>query len=298
MAERLGFDAVLTGIDRLEQENQAGWQQHGEASSRFILAAADRASRRDLVVVAGGARAYDVPLAELADRFERVVVTDVSAGAAEATVRAHVSERRHSRVRVERFDLTGSYNPFVAGVDAAMEKARNVGDAERAIVDFCTTYDTPSSAVRLSSESEQADLAVSCMVLSQLGVAFKSYVEKCFGERAWDRGRVKRAPLEPALSTLGCLVEQHHVAALLGHSSLAVLVSDVSASVVVARADGSIEPKGEPQEQLSVEALCDRIPGRTEIVADASWEWPRVLPHRKTTGMTMRVDAVAMRRRL
>jgi len=65
----------------------------------------------------------------------------------------------------------------------------------------------------------------------------------------------------------------------------------------VKRADGSIEATGDAQEQLSVEALCDRIPGRTQIVADASWEWPRVLPDRKTTGMTMRVDAIAMRRR-
>ena len=105
-------------------------------------------------------------------------------------------------------------------------------------------------------------------------------------------------PLEPVLSTLGSLVEQHHVAAVLAHSALAVLTSDVSASVTVSRPDGSVEVKGEAQEQLSVEALCDRIPGRTEIVADASWEWPRVRPDRKTSGMTMRVDAIAMRRRV
>jgi len=85
--------------------------------------------------------------------------------------------------------------------------------------------------------------------------------------------------------------------ALLAHSQLAVLTSDVSARVVVAQADGSMEEKGEPQEQLSVEALCDRVPGRTEIIADASWEWPRVVPDRKAPGMTMRVDAIAMRRR-
>jgi hypothetical protein len=297
VAARLGYDDVISGIDRLELENRAGWKQHGEANARFILAAADRVPRRDLVVIAGGARCYDVPLAELAERFERVVVTDVCAGAAEEMVRERVSESRRARVRTELFDLTGSYNQFVSGVDAAVERAKNIGEAERAIVELCGTFDTPSSAARLSSETAEADLAVSSMVLSQLGVAYKSYVAQRFAERGFAREKVKQPPLELALSALGSMVEQHHIAALLAQSKLAVLTSDVSASALVARSDGSIEPKGEPQEQLSVDALCDRIPGRTEIVADASWEWPRVLPDRKTTGMTMRVDAITMRRR-
>ena len=130
-----------------------GWKQHGDANAKFILAAADRVARRDLVVVAGGARAYDVPLAELAERFERVVVTDVCAEAAEETVRQRVPEGRRSRVRVELFDLTGSYNQFVAGVDAAVAGAKNVGDAERALSDLCGTYDTAASVVRTLERS-------------------------------------------------------------------------------------------------------------------------------------------------
>src|SRR5262249_43631426 len=57
-ATRLGFDAVLTGIDELERQNRPGWKEHGEASAKFILAAADRAPEKKLLVVAGGARAY------------------------------------------------------------------------------------------------------------------------------------------------------------------------------------------------------------------------------------------------
>ena len=115
------------------------------------------------------------------------------------------------------------------------------------------------------------------MVLSQLGIAYKNYVSRCFAERGWDRERVKKVPLEPALSTLGSLVEQHHIAACLHTPAGGV---DVRRERLgrVARADGSIEMKGEPQEQLSVEALCDRDPGPHRMVADASWEWPRVRP--------------------
>jgi hypothetical protein len=297
VAAKLGFDAVIAGIDRLEQENRAGWKQHADANAKFILDAALRAPRHDLVVICGGARAYDVPLGELAERFERIVVTDVSAAAAEQTVRDRVPQARRARVRVELFDLTGSYNRFVAGVDAALGQAKTVSEAERELAELCSSYDTPASAARLSSIVAQADLAVSSMVLSQLGVGYKAYMTDRFAQRGWDRARVKSAPLEPALSTLGSLVEQHHIAALLAHSQLAVITSDVSASVTVARPDGSIEKKGEPQEQLSVEALCDRIPGRAEIVADASWEWPRVVASKKAVGMTMRVDAIVMRRR-
>ena len=68
-AARLGLDTVLMGIDRLANENEAGWKQHAEANARFILAAADSLPRRERVVIAGGARAYDVPLAELAPRL-------------------------------------------------------------------------------------------------------------------------------------------------------------------------------------------------------------------------------------
>jgi hypothetical protein len=297
VASKLGFDAVIAGIDRLEQENRAGWKQHGDANAKFILNAALRAPRHDLVVICGGARAYDVPLAELAERFERVVVTDVSMAAAEQTVRDRVPEARRSRVRVELFDLTGSYNRFVSSVDAALGQAKTMSDAERALLELVGSYDTAPSAARLSSVAAQADLAVSSMVLSQLGVGFKAYVTERFAARGWDRGRVKSAPLEPALSTLASLVEQHHIAALLTHAQLAVITSDVSASVTVAHPDGSVERKGDPQEQLSVDALCDRIPGRTEIIADASWDWPRVMADKKAVGMTMRVDAIAVRRR-
>jgi hypothetical protein len=296
-AARLGFDAVIAGIDRLELENRTGWSEHGAASTKFILAAVELAPGRNRVIVAGGARAYDVPLAPLAEMFEQVVVTDVCLEAAEENVRQRVGDKRRARVKVDRFDLTGSYNQFVATVDAVLAAARDVASAERALVDRITAYDAPSGAARLSGETGEADLAISSMVLSQLGVAYKAYVERCFGERGWDRARVKRSPLEPALSTLGALVEQHHIAALLDGARLAVLTSDVSAQSMVRRPDGSLEPHGQTEEQLSVEALVDRIPGRTEIIADTSWEWPRVEPEPGRAGMTMRVDAIAMRRR-
>ncbi|HEV8248326.1 MAG TPA: hypothetical protein VGP93_21265, partial [Polyangiaceae bacterium] len=257
-AERLGFDALPQGIDQIERGNRAGWQAHAEENKRFILAAAEQASPAGYAVVVGAARAYDLPLAEIAARFPRLILTDLSLQAMEETVRQHVPEALRERVTLERYDLTGSSEQFVRELDAAVAGAKSLALAERALLELCTSYDTPASLARLCSAPDAASFAVSSMVLSQLGVGYKAYAARCFRERGWDEQRALQAPLEPALSLLGCYVEQHHVQALLDQAALAVLTSDVNASDVRALADGTVEPQGEPLEQLSVERLHER----------------------------------------
>jgi hypothetical protein len=70
--ELLGFAAASAGIARTQRENREGWWAHAKRSKAFILDAAARVERPRLAVVLGAGKTYDLPIQELARRFERV----------------------------------------------------------------------------------------------------------------------------------------------------------------------------------------------------------------------------------
>jgi hypothetical protein len=278
---RLGLDGNGRGLDRLQRENRIGWEEHARESRRFILSAMERADATNLAVVVGGARAYDVPLEEIVRRFARVIIVDVC---------DDVSPTGPS---VERFDLTGTYNQFVADVGAIVARSQNESDAERDVDELVSSYDVPARAVRLCSEEVEPDFVVSSMVLTQLGVPFKSYVARAFHERGFDAKRIAEGSLGPSLSALACRIEQHHVAALLRVPKLAVLTSDVSETSVTLDPLGHFVRVGASRTQLSVENLTDRIPSGHEPIAHNAWNWLRIVPKRPgAPGASMSVEGL------
>jgi hypothetical protein len=298
-AGRLGIDRMGRGLDRLQRDNEAGWARHAEENVRFILSAMDRCPRTGIAVVVGGARAYDVPLDEIARRFERVIAVDVCE---EDDVRAGVARAvpepllRH-RISVERFDLTGTYNQFVAEVSAIVARSADERDAERGVEDLVSSYDVPAGAVRLCGAEIEPDFVVSSMVLTQLGLPFASFTARAFQERGWRAERVKEGILVPSFAALTSRIEQHHIEALATIPKLAALTSDVSETAVTMGPRGEIAHVGEPRTQLSVESLLDRIPAGTELLAQAAWDWLRVMPKRPgAPGASMAIEGVALAR--
>jgi hypothetical protein len=59
------------------RQHQAAWQPHLDRSSEFILSVAEKCQNRNTVVVLGSGLLLDVPLAELASTFDRVILMDV-----------------------------------------------------------------------------------------------------------------------------------------------------------------------------------------------------------------------------
>jgi hypothetical protein len=289
-AARLGLDRMGRGLDRLRRENQRGWDQHARVNRAFILSAMERARATDVALVVGGCRAYDVPLGEIARRFARVIVVDVcdELDTWEGIARAVSDPASRGRVSVERFDLTGAYGPFVAEVDAIVARTTTEGDAAREVSEFVSAYDVPASAFRLCRADIEPDFVVSSLVLTQLGLPFRSFVARAFRERGI---------LEPSLAAFACRLEQQHIDALLRIPKLAVLTSDVSEAAVTLGPHGHVLRVGEPRTQLSVEGLSDRIPSAHRPVAHDAWDWLRIVPKRQgAPGASMSVEGLVFER--
>lgn len=251
-----------------ERGAEADSGQHRKKLADFALQAAQSVEPGSLLIV-GALSAPELPLAALTERFQRVTLSDLELPALEALVRKHVPERQRERIRLERYDLTGSYAAFAAGVDRAVSGATDVASAERALLELIQSYDVDGRSAGLSSHEQAPDLALSAMVLSELGRGYARYVAQALTARGFE-DRSTRAPLEPALTLLRTLVAQHHVQALLRRAKSAALISVVS--------ELRLPAQPEPTDVLEVEHLTERLPHETNVRAEESWEWQRPLP--------------------
>ena len=265
-------------------------REHVKKLRDCVLQAADSAKPGAAVVV-GALRCADLPLAELATRFERLTLSDLDSSELEALVRRSIPETLRGRVRVERYDPTGSYLEFAEGVKSAVQAASQAPEAEQALEQLLQSYDVGAGSAGLTLAEGKADLAVSALLLSELGRGYAPCVARNLAARGHAESSVKRAPLQPALELFSRLVEQHHIAALLRRASSAVLVSAVSEVVLTGAGNG--QPVGEPCDLLGVEQLSERLPKMADVKDERSWEWRRPLPEssEKSSLLTL-VEAV------
>ena len=251
--ELLGFADASAGIARTQRENREGWWAHARRSKAFILDAASRAARRGLAVVLGAGKAYDLPLEELAGRFERLVLIDIDADALEATCAATIRERRN--VELRPMDVTGVTARLARGIASALDAPA----PQKAFEALCRSY-------RLASlprfVDERADLLVSGMVLSQLGLQPKLAAKRLYEARFG-------APFPQAWAqpwdVLERQLQQDHIDALGAQAALTVLTSDV-----VHRSGG------EAWSVIGAQRLAERIPPSLRVLAHAAWTWQRV----------------------
>jgi hypothetical protein len=251
--------------------------EHARKLSRFVLDAAQSVEPGSALVV-GALAAPELPFAELAARFERLTLNDLDLARLEELTRRTVSERHRERVRLERYDPTGSYAAFTRSLSSAVDGAEHEAGAEQALLAVLQSYDVGASSAGLSALEERPNLAISALLLPELGRGYGARIASALSARGWDERRVERAPLLPALTLFRCLLVQHHIHALLRRAKSAVLVSPVSELVLVAGAGGKSVADGEPRDLLSVERLVERLPQIAEIKAEQSWERQKARP--------------------
>lgn len=75
-ARRLGYLKEAIGIDARYKRCKASWVPHLDNTCQVILASAARCERRRTALIAGSGLCLDLPLAELAEMFGRVVLLD------------------------------------------------------------------------------------------------------------------------------------------------------------------------------------------------------------------------------
>ena len=283
-APELSDDEAATLVDFMGSSSSSSWTteaapaggEHATKLRRFVLDAAQN-SQPSSVLVVGALATPDLPLAELAARFGRLTLSDLDLPRLEELRRA-IPEQHRDRVKLERYDVTGSYAAFVAGVKAAVGGASSLADAEQALLALIESYDVGAGSAGLSVAEETPSLAVSAMSLSELGRGYGACIAGALTARGWDGQAVNRAPLAPALRFLACLVEQHHVHALLRRAKSAALISAVSTVELAGGPGPNAKPLGEPTDLLSVERLSERLPEIAEIKAEQSWEWRQDRP--------------------
>jgi len=101
--------------------------QHRRESQRLILAVAGRV-RTGSAVVLGAGRCQEIPLAELAGRFESVTLNDVARPPLDVALAGLPSEQA-GRVRLRVDDLTGSTAAFLEGVAAYLGRTEDPAEA-------------------------------------------------------------------------------------------------------------------------------------------------------------------------
>jgi hypothetical protein len=102
-ARKLGLVHEHVAITFRRRRAGRAWAPHLEASRAAILAAAGHCSHHTRVLVIAAGDCADVPVAELAARFDEVVLSDVVLG---PELGRHV-RAGHGRVRTEIWDATG-----------------------------------------------------------------------------------------------------------------------------------------------------------------------------------------------
>ncbi len=250
--------------------------EHASKLRRFVLDAAQTVEAGSLLIV-GALAEPSLPLAELCARFARVTLNDLDLQALEERVRASVPEPHRERVKLERYDPTGSYAAFTQAVDERVSAASGPADAQERLSSLLQSYDVSAGSAGVSAVEEKPNLAISAMLLSRLGEGLPAYVAAALDARGWSLSASVLAELE----LFRCLLAQHHIHALLRRARAAVLISAVSEVDVESLPNGKKSARGEPRDLLGVERLEERLPEIAEIKAEASWELAVAHPNGK-----------------
>ena len=219
---RMGFLREQLAIEDRYQRNRASWEPHLKSSRAAILAAADSCTQHRTALILGAGLINDVPLAELAARFQQVILADI----------LHLPRNRRRAEAVAPnitcldFDCTG-----------AVEKLYQAGkvDDEAAITLFRQSSPTLPPAL-----ASGCDLTVSVNLASQLGYLPAKWLAK---GRSRDEAFSLHLRRAAALRHLEWLQALPGVRLLIGDRALVVRglnESEVEREVILG--EGDLEP--------------------------------------------------------
>ncbi|HXU83804.1 MAG TPA: hypothetical protein VN914_20560 [Polyangia bacterium] len=291
---KLDFRDTSLGIAKAQRDNREGWWSHGQKNRAFIEEAAARTTEKNLAVVLGAGAAFDLPLVELARRFDKLVLVDIDAQAMEQTI-AGVFKDPGLRAKVEAraVDLTGINRALVERLESVLSGPGTAAEVFDRIERLCQLYRL-AEPPRLLPAGERADLLVSSCVLTQL-----AWPQRIFAERLYEkRFTPVRGPLEQrwarAFSELELRVQQDHLTALSGVAEVVAFTSDVVSQVTALDASGTERTSGHTIYALGVPSLLERIPKLFQTDAHRTWEWPRYRATPKGQGSRMTVEGVVL----
>ncbi len=151
---RLGYLSGLIAIQARYKRVAEQWRPHLENSRKLILQAASEVSQRNKVVVLGSGLLIDVPLQELAKQFDSVILIDIV-----HLIRVRSFCRKLDNIVMLEHDITG---------------------LAEAVLSYRLGMALPCPSAKLPDIAQDADLIISCNLLSQLAITPSQYLQKHF----------------------------------------------------------------------------------------------------------------------
>ncbi len=157
---KFGFKTDQEGIINRYLREEGGWNEHLKKTKEYILQVAGT-KRKESVIILGSGWLLDVPIHELSEQFEKVVLIDV----------VHPRQIEHKvkkmlNVELLSIDVTGLVNPI-------FETLKNKKASKIPLIEIEPNYDN-----QLITELENADLVVSVNLLNQLDILICDYINK------------------------------------------------------------------------------------------------------------------------
>jgi hypothetical protein len=293
---KLGFAGVSSGIAETQRTNKEGWWAHARRNRAFVLEAADATSGKHLCVVLGSGQAFDLPLSDLATRFERLVLIDVDQAALEATITSAIKDPAlRARVEGRVLDLTGINSEMVERLDDAARRGGSAEDLTVRLEQICRSYQLAAPPVPLPP-GQRADLVISGMVLTQLPFPQRTYAQAIYEKRFGRLDDGQAARWNSVWGEFLLRLQQDHINGLTLAAELAALTTDTIIRPTELDPGGSARPTGAQIRMLGVASVLERIPRFITVERHASWTWERLKPDRRgASGSSIDVEGVILR---
>lgn len=172
-ARRLGFAREMVSIISRHGRCRKAWAPHLENSRDVVRRAIAETDERRRAVILGAGLGYDLPLVDLADAFDEVLLVDLVHGPA-----IRLAAWRNRAVRLVTHDVTECLEDLVNGSDQVADPIRFLDDAS-------------------------VDLVVSLNIISQLPTLPGHFLEDQAGGDEEKADRIGRALVEAHVRYLG-----------------------------------------------------------------------------------------------
>jgi hypothetical protein len=159
------------------------WEEHVENSRRMILQGAGRVSEPESVTILGGGASYNIPVEELAERFNLVRLVDIDRDGLEQAV-ANLPLQWRSKIEVRVADSTAGVATRLLG--RGLEIIHDAGNPEEALNQLLPLFQGQGLDMRSDAgqvDDWKASYVVSSGLSSQLNIFPEKGVSKAFQEK-------------------------------------------------------------------------------------------------------------------
>ncbi len=247
-------------------------------SKKLILAAAEWAQPGSALILGAG-HCAELPLKELAARFERITINDVdNAVLDEGLSAAGLNDEERAKFKINIADLTGVTESLVSRIEVILSASR---DPQAAIEAMAHLLDT--ALVAGMPITEKYDLVIASCVLSQLHFGLLHRARLAFDKRfpGQDKLLADSVRWSSALFEMARRMERKFIDDLAEHVAPGGFIY-LSDSTQMCEVRGTSKGKWETagtQRMLQTRYITDYLDQRFVSVGRERWDWVVSPPH-------------------